>query len=118
MEWTQAIDWLYGLGLDKQKALTPYALCMYMRQGSIPGTGRPGRLIGSFVIFCQIFGPKSGPDGSGQLLGFICTKFQAKPSILDPFRTQFDVFGPDRNYGQPGFGLVLALDKPHRCWEA
>ena len=50
--------------------------------------------------------------------GFIWTKFQAKPSILDPFRTKFDVFGPDRNFGRPGFGLGLALDKPHYCWEA
>ena len=44
--------------------------------------------------------------------------FRAKPSILDPFLTKFDVFGPDRNFGQPGFGLGLALDKPHCCWKA
>ena len=35
----------------------------------------------------------------------------------DSFRTKFDVFGPDRNFGQPGFGLGLALDKPNCCWE-
>ena len=65
-----------------------------------------------------VFGPRSGPDGSGHALGFIWSLFQAKPSILDPFRTRFDVFGPDRNFGRPGFGLGLAVDKPHCCWEA
>ena len=77
-------------------------------------TSRPGRLIGSSGYISRIFGLKSGPDGSGQPSGFIWTKFQAKPSILDPFRTKFDVFGPDRNFGQPGFGLGLALDNPAR----
>ena len=74
-------------------------------------TGRPGRLIGSFGYICRILGLKTGPDGSRQPSGFICTKFQAKPSILDPFRTKFDVFGSDWNFGQPGFGLGLALGK-------
>ena len=77
-----------------------------------------GWLIGVWVIFCQVFDPKSGPDGSGQPSGFIWSKFQAKPSILDPFRSKFDVFGPDRNFGQPVFGLGLALDRPHCSWEA
>ena len=68
--------------------------------------------------FLTVFGLRSGPDGSGQAVGFIWSLFRAKRSILDPFRTKFDVFGPDRNFGQPGFGLGLALDKPHGCWEA
>ena len=78
----------------------------------------PGRLIGSFGYILSHFWLKTGPDGSGQPSGFIWTKFQAKPSILDPFWIKFDVFGPDRNFGQPGFGLGLALDEPHCCWEA
>ena len=59
-----------------------------------------------------VFGLRSGPDGSGQAVGFIWPLFRTKPSILDPFRTKFDVFGPDRNFGQPGFLLGLALENP------
>ena len=70
------------------------------------------------TIFCRLFGFKSGPDGSRRPSGFIWTKFQVKPSIFVPFRTKFDVFGPDWNFGRPGFGLGLALDKPHCFWEA
>ena len=52
------------------------------------------------------FGLRSGPDGSGRAVGFICFLFAAKqPSILDPFRTKFDVFGPGPNFGQPGLDL-------------
>ena len=57
-----------------------------------------------------VFGLRSGPDGSGQAVGFIWFLFRAKPSILDPFRSKFDVFGPDRNLGQPGLDLTGTLD--------
>ena len=33
---------------------------------------------------------RSGPDGSGQAVGFIWSLFRDKPSILDPFRVIFD----------------------------
>ena len=42
---------------------------------------------------------------SGQASGFIWSLFQAKPSILDPFRNKFDVFGPVWNLTQPGLDL-------------
>ena len=71
--------------------------------------------FGSKWVENRRFGLKSGPNGSGQPSGFIWTKFQAKPSILDPFRTKFDVFGPDRKFGWLEFGFGLALDKPHYC---
>ena len=64
------------------------------------------------------FGLRSGPNGSGQAIGFIWSLFRAKPSILGLFRIKFDAFGPDQNFGRPGFGLGLDLDKPHCCWEA
>ena len=48
---------------------------------------------------------RSGPDGSGQAVGCIWSLFRAKPSILDPFRTKFDVLGPDPNFGQPVLDL-------------
>ena len=47
-------------------------------------------------IVWAVFSLRSGPDGSGQAIGFIWTLFRAKPSILDPFWTIFDVFEPDR----------------------
>ena len=53
---------------------------------------------------------KSGLDGSGQPLGFIWAKFQAKPPIRNPFSLKFDVIGPHRNFVQAGFGLGLDLD--------
>ena len=51
------------------------------------------------LIFCRISGLKTGPDGSGQPSGFIWTKFQDKPSILNPFWTKFVVFGPNEIFG-------------------
>ena len=55
--------------------------------------------------FFVVFGIRSGPDGSGQALGFIWVLFRAKRSILDPFRANFNVFGRDRNRGQRGLDL-------------
>ena len=46
--------------------------------------------------FWAVFGLRSGPDGSAQTIRFIWSLFRAKRSILDPFRTIFDVLGPDR----------------------
>ena len=43
---------------------------------------------------------------------------RAKRSILDPFRTKFDVFGTDRNFSQPVLALGWALDKPHCSLDA
>ena len=60
--------------------------------------------------FVAVFGLRSGPDGSRQAVGFIWSLFRAKPSILYPLRTKFDVFGPDRNFGQPGWDLTGTLD--------
>ena len=43
-----------------------------------------------------IFGPGTGPDGSGRAVRFIWTNFQAKRPVLDPFGTKFDDFWSDR----------------------
>ena len=50
-----------------------------------------------------------GPDRPYSI-GFNWSLFRAKLSIFDPFRTKFDVFGPDRNFGQPGLDLTGTLD--------
>ena len=60
----------------------------------IPGTGRPGRLIGSFGYILSDFGFKTGRKRSGRPSGFIWTKFQAKRSILDPIRVIFSALDP------------------------
>ena len=76
--------------------------------------GAPGVVLLA-NIFVAVFGLRSGPDGSGQAVGFIWSLFRAKPSILDPFRTKFDVFGPDPNFGQPALDLGRLwpiLDQP------
>ena len=79
-----------------------------------PPRSAGGRFPKKYILFA-VFGLRSGLDGSEQAVGFIWSLFRAKPSILDPFRTKFDVFGPDRNFGQPGFGLwtsPIAAGKP------
>ena len=50
----------------------------------------------NFGLFWGVLGLRSGPNGSGQLIGFIWAKLQAKRLILDPFGTKFDVLGSDR----------------------
>ena len=81
--------------------------------------GPPGAVflkVDFLVVFCL----RSGPDGSGQPLGFIWTKFQAKLSILDQFRAKFDVFGPTRSLVSQDLGLAwlwtspIAAGKPDR----
>ena len=56
----------------------------------------PGAVFLEKNLFLAVFGLRSGPDGTGQAIRFIWSLFRAKRSILDPFRTKFDVFGPDR----------------------
>ena len=55
-------------------------------------------------------------------VGFTGTNFQAKPSILDPFRTIFDVLGPTWKSGlgqnltrspQPGLQIPELFSGPH-----
>ena len=61
-----------------------------MKRGpTVPSAGRRGR----FSLKTVFFGLRSGPDGSGQAVGFILSLFQAKPSILDPLRARFDLLG-------------------------
>ena len=82
-----------------------------------PGWGAADVRRGPFslkAVFLAVLGLRSGLDGSGQAVGFIWSLFRTKPLILDPFRTKFDVFGPDWNLGQPGFGLGLALGKSRK----
>ena len=75
------------------------------------------------------FGLRSGPDGSGQALGFIWSLFRDKWSILDPFRAIFDDLGPNRHCGpdldlqnQAGDGpsewVRLGPKAPERSWHA
>ena len=40
------------------------------------------------------FGPRIFPNRAEMAVGFTGTNFQAKLSILEPFRIRFDVFGP------------------------
>ena len=57
-------------------------------------------VFSNFEVFCNVLGLRSGPNGSGQLIGFVWAKFQANRLILDPFGTKFDVFGVGPNFGQ------------------
>ena len=59
-----------------------------------------------------IFGPGTGPDGSGWAVRFIWTNFQAKRPVLDPFGTKFDVLGPDHNFGRDLTSPVLLCTIP------
>ncbi len=76
-----------------------------MKRGpTVPPAGRWGP-FSLKPVFVAVFGLRSGADGSGQAVGFIWCLFRAKRTILDPFRAKFDVFGPDRNFGQQGLDL-------------
>ena len=67
-----------------------------MKRGpTAPPAGRRGPFSLKSRIL-DLFGLRSGPDRSGQPIRFIWSLFRAKPSILDPFRTKFDVLGPDQ----------------------
>ena len=57
-------------------------------------TGSPAGHFASFTL--AVFRLRSGLDGSEQAVGFIWSLFRAKPTILDPFWTIFDVFGPNQ----------------------
>ena len=81
-----------------------------MKRGpTVPPAGRRGPFSLKIIVW-RGFGLRSGRDGSGHAVEFIWSLFRAKPSILDPFRSKFDVFGPDRNLGQPGLDLTGTLD--------
>ena len=62
-----------------------------------------------------IFGPGTGPDGSGQPMRFIWPDFQAKRLVLDPFGIKFDAL----YYSRRGFFsakmVTLGFDKPCCC---
>ncbi len=60
----------------------------------------------------RIFGPGTGPDGSGRPVRFIWTNFQAKPPVLDPFGTKFDAFGASHNFGGDLTSPVLLCTIP------
>ena len=81
-----------------------------MKRGpTVPPAGPRGPFsVNNF--FWAVFGLRSGPDGFAQAVLFIWSLFRAKPSILDPFRSKLDAFGPDRNFGQPGLDLTRTLD--------
>ena len=56
--------------------------------------------------FFAVFGFRSGPDGFAQAVGFIWSLLRAKLTIPNPFGIKFVVFGPERNFGQPGLDLA------------
>ena len=59
-----------------------------------------------WLYFFQIFCPKRGPDGSGQPSGFIWTKFQAEPSILNPFKRNLMFLAPTGTLVGQDLGLA------------
>ena len=67
---------------------------------------------GDTVTVSLYSGHGSGLDGFGQPVRFIWADFQAKPSILDPFWTKFDVFGTYRNFGWDLTSPVLLCTIP------
>ena len=76
-------------------------------------TAPPAGCRGPFSLKSQFFGrfwPQewSGWVRTGRRIHLVFVS--GKPSILDPFRTKFDVFGPERNFGQPGLDLTGTLD--------
>ena len=84
------------------------------KPGSSYETGSGGRFPYK-VSFWDVFGFRSGPDGSGHAVEFIWSLFRAKPSILDLFRAKFDVFGPEPTLWTrlappgPGWGRPLGV---------
>ena len=52
----------------------------------------------------------SGARKSGVSRKVRCTMEIVVNYCIDPFRAKFDVFGPDRNFGQPGLDLTGTLD--------
>ena len=71
------------------------------------------RAVGGDTVTVSLYsGHGSGLDGFGQPVRFIWADFQAKPSILDPFWTKFDVFGTYRNFGWDLTSPVLLCTIP------
>ena len=70
---------------------------------------------GPFSLKSRIFGrfwlqEWSGWVLTGRRIHWVFVSGQTVESILGPLRTKFDVFGPDRNFGQPGLDLTGTLD--------
>ena len=71
------------------------------------------RAVGGDTVTVSLYsGHGSGLDGFGQPVRFIWADFQAKPLILDPFWTKFDVFGTYRNFGWDLTSPVLLCTIP------
>ena len=75
-----------------------------MKRGeTVPPAGRRGPFSFKNYLF-NVFGLRSGPDGSAQTVGFIWFLFRAKRGTI------FNDLGPDRNFGQPGLDLTGTFD--------
>ena len=71
------------------------------------------RAVGGDTVTVSLYsGHGSGLDGFGQPVRFIWADVQAKPLILDPFWTKFDVFGTYRNFGWDLTSPVLLCTIP------
>ena len=87
------------------ESTTPNRGAPMKRGPTVPRAGRRGPFSLKSKFFGRFWPHRSGPDGSGQAVGLIWSLFRAKRMILEPFRTKFDVFGADPNFGQPGLDL-------------
>ena len=86
--------------------------------GLIPGTGRPRAPDREFwLYFVGFLAPKvvrMAPDNPQDSFG---PGFKPNRRFSTHFGPNLMFLGPDWTFGQPGFGLDLALGKLHCCWE-